>query len=195
MPIVERLGWMLLHSAWQILLVGLCYGVILSGLRLYSANARYVLGCVALVLMAFVPIITFLGMDSTNDAAPDEFPARCAISRSLQEGKGSDHKSGDITGQKDLSAGLPPAENLSIEASVLPPTGTNPRWSWTRAVKPALPTAVACWLIGIVILSFRPMLGLYHLMRLRRQGLSPVSAELKRTVADIARRMGLAQPH
>ena len=196
MPIVERLGWMLLHSVWQILLVAFCYGLILSGLRLRSSNARYILGCVALVLMAFVPSMTFLGMDSSNGAPRTSSLPVAQTSRPLQDGKVADHKSGDITGQKELSADRPQPGNLSLETSTsaVPPAGTHPRWSWIEAVQPALPTAVACWLFGIVILSFRPMLGLYHVLRLRRQGLSPVSAELRRSVADIAGRIGLTRP-
>src|SRR5690606_32544490 len=60
MPIIERLGWMLFHSIWQILLIAGLYGIVLSAIRPRSANARYVAGCAALFLMALAPVATFL---------------------------------------------------------------------------------------------------------------------------------------
>jgi beta-lactamase regulating signal transducer with metallopeptidase domain len=57
--IVHPLGWALLHFLWQGLLIGLLAAGALALLRRRSANACYLAGCVALLLMAMAPVATF----------------------------------------------------------------------------------------------------------------------------------------
>ena len=42
--LVERLGWCLVHSVWQLAAVGLIAAIVLRGLRRGSAQARYLAG-------------------------------------------------------------------------------------------------------------------------------------------------------
>ena len=59
-PFIYRLGWVLLHSVWEGALVAVGFGLLRSGLRRRSANARYVSGCVALILLVLAPVATVL---------------------------------------------------------------------------------------------------------------------------------------
>ncbi|WP_165230110.1 hypothetical protein [Aquisphaera insulae] len=58
-PLVLRLGWTLVHSSWQLAATALAAAVALSLLRERSANARYLVGCAGLVIMAAWPAATF----------------------------------------------------------------------------------------------------------------------------------------
>jgi hypothetical protein len=63
---VERIGWALLHSVWQIgLLAALCF-LVMRMMRKRSAEARYLVGCVALLLMTIAPLVTLLILPSSS---------------------------------------------------------------------------------------------------------------------------------
>ena len=50
-PIVQRLGWTLLHFVWQGAAVAAVLGLLLLILRARSANVRYVVACAAMLAM------------------------------------------------------------------------------------------------------------------------------------------------
>ena len=49
---VRRLGWMLLHSLWQLPIVAAVAALLLALLRSYSPHVRYVVACGALAAMS-----------------------------------------------------------------------------------------------------------------------------------------------
>lgn len=57
-PLVQRLGWALLHSLWQGLLASLLLGFFLFFVRRRSAGARYLCSCAALMLALAMPTAT-----------------------------------------------------------------------------------------------------------------------------------------
>ena len=56
---VQALGWSLIHFLWQGTLIALALESALVGLRNRSADARYLVRCAALTLMAAAPVVTF----------------------------------------------------------------------------------------------------------------------------------------
>jgi beta-lactamase regulating signal transducer with metallopeptidase domain len=68
-PILEALGWAIIHSLWQggaIALVFLCLD---AGLRRSSANARYAAACLAMAVVLLAPAVTFVTLTAHDDAA------------------------------------------------------------------------------------------------------------------------------
>ncbi len=57
-PILEPLGWVLIHFLWQGAAFALLLAAALSGLKAASAQARYLTGCLAMLLMGLAPLIT-----------------------------------------------------------------------------------------------------------------------------------------
>jgi beta-lactamase regulating signal transducer with metallopeptidase domain/protocatechuate 3,4-dioxygenase beta subunit len=58
---VERLGWTLVHFLWQGTVVAALYTAArLAGARLLTAPARYALACLALAVMAALPVATYV---------------------------------------------------------------------------------------------------------------------------------------
>ncbi len=62
-PLVERLGWTLLHSLWQGVAVWIALEIALALLRQRSAHARHLVGCVALAVVMLAPFATFFCLD------------------------------------------------------------------------------------------------------------------------------------
>lgn len=56
---VERLGWMLVHSLWQLAVVAILAAVLLRWLRNRSAQSRYAVAVAMLALMAVGPMATW----------------------------------------------------------------------------------------------------------------------------------------
>ena len=55
---VQRLGWTLIHFVWQAGMVALILAILLKLLRKSSANLRYIVACLALVMVVLLPVIT-----------------------------------------------------------------------------------------------------------------------------------------
>jgi beta-lactamase regulating signal transducer with metallopeptidase domain len=58
-PLVQRLGWMLIHSLWEDVLIWCVLQVVLLALARRSPQARYLSACIALLAMAGLPWLTF----------------------------------------------------------------------------------------------------------------------------------------
>ena len=74
--IVERLGWTLVHSVWQLLAVAVVAALVDRGLRRRSANARYIAGVIALGAMFALPCVTWLCVRVEPRHALDESASR-----------------------------------------------------------------------------------------------------------------------
>ena len=70
-PLIERLGWTLLHSLWQGALIALVYLLSRTLLREHRPELRYALSLGAFTLLALAPLVTFfaLGDGGTLGAA------------------------------------------------------------------------------------------------------------------------------
>jgi ankyrin repeat protein/beta-lactamase regulating signal transducer with metallopeptidase domain len=196
MHLIDRLGWMLLHSVWQIALIGCVHAMFSSQLRRRSANARYLAGCVALLLMAAAPAATFLWSVTPEHSSGDN-----ALSQN--EPAAPFHTPAAATPQEGRSHAVSSRETATTSGGgqshpeSLQPGGSRQQamagWFASRSalIRPALPWVVGLWLLGVLVLACRPALGLYTVGRLRRVGVSPASDELNNIVARISGRMGL----
>lgn len=66
--VIERLGWTLVHFAWQGALIGLGTLAVLRVVRGARPHVRYVITCVSLALMAAAPLTTFVTLSGNGQA-------------------------------------------------------------------------------------------------------------------------------
>ena len=64
-PVVQSVGWTLLHFLWQGCLIAGALAVVSLLLRKRSADARYAASCLAMLFMAVVPAVTFVLLAGT----------------------------------------------------------------------------------------------------------------------------------
>jgi len=62
---VHALGWTLLHFCWQGAIIAIVLACALALIPLQASRMRYLMACVALTLMAFLPVITFVTRETT----------------------------------------------------------------------------------------------------------------------------------
>ncbi len=68
-PLIENLGWTLLHSIWQIAFIGFWLFLTLRASAKSSANSRYLTSLFALVLALVLPVATFIWLSQNSSAA------------------------------------------------------------------------------------------------------------------------------
>ncbi len=66
--VVERIGWMLVHSLWQFALVALLAGALVQAMRHRSAGMRYGVLVVAMTVSVAAPVATWLLLPSDDPA-------------------------------------------------------------------------------------------------------------------------------
>jgi beta-lactamase regulating signal transducer with metallopeptidase domain len=200
--VVERLGWVLVHSLWQFALAALLAGAIVRALRRHSAATRYGVLVVALAAASTAPVATWM-------LQPDRSAGRVESASAFASGGASGRvtdspppaRDGGVPGDPEAALRAParptataspdtPRESVPPAHAILPPTPTWPERA-TAALRPWLAWLVAAWGLGVVVCSLRPLLGWRTLWRWRRVGVSPASAEVVAALRRASERLGL----
>jgi beta-lactamase regulating signal transducer with metallopeptidase domain len=80
-PMVESLGWALIHSLWQCAAIGILFAAANIALRRASANLRYMLSYSALLAMPASAVATFLALFNHHDVSVALPPSMPVLSR------------------------------------------------------------------------------------------------------------------
>lgn len=180
MTVVETLGWVLLHFAWQgagaAFLLWMALLLTPSG----RASLRYAIGCAALLVMVMAPVATAMRLTALH-VEPFAVEPR-------EGGVAANVGTIDTTLQ---------ARHREANTSVLSGAGSM-RWMTSRSVVDdvdvALPWIVSGWALGVLLLSVRLLGGWWHTRRLRTHGLSPVPSWCVETIARLTTRLGITRP-
>ena len=200
-PFVETLGWALLHFVWQGAFVALLVCVVLLLMRRASANARYLVACGGLLVMAALPAVTMAIL-------PDRETLTVAVSNPREVAESPDLHLTDnpASGAVPLvsSSILPvdaftisvdstdtgtPIESASaLAVSALPPTLAK---RCEMFLRPWLPLMIVVWLLGVVALAIRLLLTWVQVRRLETCGVLPTEPEHLRLMQQLATRLGV----
>jgi len=103
------MGWTLVHFLWQGPVVAVLYAVVHIRLRKQAAHARYLLGCIALLVLLASPIATFMVTGAHQDFGTS-FSVRAMLAEqaiSPPQGAISDIRGQPVVG-RDFGAGSGP---------------------------------------------------------------------------------------
>ncbi|MCK5000056.1 MAG: M48 family metalloprotease, partial [Anaerohalosphaera sp.] len=174
-PIIQKLGWTLVHFVWQAAAIAAILAIVLKILQKHSSNLRYTIACLALVLVVPIQVITLRNIEV---AVPAFDPVKLA-SHDLPQ-----------------SPALVVTEMLPLGSSPLPPQNvvmpTVPlKDRLIGAVEPALPYVVVIWLVGVFSLSLWHLGGWTQLQKLRRQMVKDVTPTIRSKSQHLAGLMGI----
>lgn len=175
-PVVQAVGWALLHFIWQGALVGAGAALALRLLRHGAADVRYVVAAIALTLMATMPVVT--GVQAWRAA-------------SVQGEAGS-------AGQppQAMAAGTSPV--AAADAPAAGPCADAARCAQASApglrVEPFLPALVLTWMAGVVLLALRLAGGWVRVQRLKATGASAAGAPLQAIVRRLTKTLHISRP-
>ena len=177
---VERLGWTLIHFVWQAMAVALLLAVAPHLLRKASSNARYIVSCLALVLIVALPIVTMQLVEVSGPVAEaGPLPARPIVT--------------DVA----LVQAVEATELLMepVDASPLKTVDLTVRVSWKErlagTLEPTLPYLVLGWLVGVFGLSAWHLGGWAQLQRMKRRLTEEVAAPLRTKLGQLTERLGI----
>jgi len=184
-PATIRLGWTLLHFLWQGAAIAALLGIALLVLHRARANTRYIVACVALLLMVGVPVLTYGRLTSPAVTA---LPALAELPELP-----------DVAPSETMAVSGPvpdvPFTPVSVEPiPSTPPPAPQPWYSRTMDwIEANLRWFVGAWFCGVILLSIRLFLGWIGVRRMRLSG-TAASATLRERLNPLARRLRVTRP-
>ena len=163
-PLIQVLGWSLLHSLWQGTAVALGAAALLALLRRQRASLRYAVAYCGLLLAFILPASTAWRLATS----PEPFEYGPAAVRAALAGT-----------SVAVTAGEPP----HVWTAVVRP-----------ALDTLLPWMVAVWALGVLVHSVRLTGGYAQVIRLRRQGVVAVPERWQEVFAGLVRRLRVRGP-
>jgi beta-lactamase regulating signal transducer with metallopeptidase domain/thiol-disulfide isomerase/thioredoxin len=218
--LIQRLGWTLLHSLWQVLAVAIGLALVLAAVRRRSARAAYAVSCLALVLCLVLPAATFplvslpaprpapvaLNFRSTALSAigPEALPIAGVKSSPLAARR---HRPLRIFTEHPSAA--PDVERSPAATIALADRGTSlaaetPRPSFYERARASarkleaqatlwLPWSVVAWTAGVLAVSLWNLGAWFAVQRLKSRQTNAVSSAIQESAAGLARRLGLTR--
>lgn len=169
---INALGWTLIHSVWQIALIGILLKISLIIFRKKTAEFRYLLAVISLSAIILLATITFLKLYLTQNSLPSEqilIQEGSSLSRELQ------------------------FQNPTINLNESDFTGLN--WFITNSIfqliNANIQTIVLIWFLGIGFFSLKFAGNYWYINRLKKQKTIPVPADLLQMGALISRKLNI----
>ena len=177
-PFWQQLGLTLVHFLWQGLAVAVLAAAIVRVFRLGPGHLRYGVYLIAFALLAGCPLLTLVTINRlavTEIALPEPMVVSSAPA-------GIEMVEPLPGGDAEVRPGV----------AVRPAPGDGTRASARGRLEVWLPWAVAFWMVGVVLLSVRLLLGYVGIWRWRR-GLRPLPEALAGRVARLSSRKSEAK--
>lgn len=172
--VIQTVGWALLDSLWQGTLIAILLNGAMSVSRKSRASTRYILACIALILMLVLPLWTVW---TSNIGAP------VATARSSEQKAKSSDAAVNLRGTHD------PSSNFQTEVSVQ---------SWKHRteqfIETLLPWLIASWLLGVFLFSFRSLGGWAYTQRLKRSQARLILGQWQESIQRLSRVLRVTKP-
>ncbi len=190
--LIERLGWTLIHSLWQLALVALLAMVLARVMHRTAASTRYLMLVSMLVLVVALPVVTWcvlpLEQQATLDGSAIDDSSEVELAVAPREPVPFDAEM--LAASVPVEAGAPVVEPPAASSTgPVEPLRTRIR----SALEPWLNVIVAGWLAGACLFALRPVLSCWTVWRLRRIGVSPVSDDVAAALERVSRQVGLTR--
>lgn len=193
----QRLGFALLHFLWQGALVALLVAGLVGLLRLRRGVARYRAYVFGFAVMAICPVATYLWLgtpraDVSETIDADEAPAFAPPPETVRLETPTPEPS-EVAAPRERAETTHASVPLATASEPTPHTAVvqNLRDRIVEVGRRAVPWSLAAWLVGVVVLGGRMLVGVVGSYRWRR-GLLPLPDELRRRAAAFGKRFGAA---
>ena len=178
-PVVQQIGWVLVHFLWQGVAIALLLACGLYVMRRSGPQARWLASSVALVAMLAAPLAT-MGVLAT-------------VGQSVQPAAVTGGDGGDSV----VPGGTPSVAPFQVSrGAVEPPPGESSPWLQRAQalLRPALPWASAAWALGVLTMGLWHLGGWLQTQRLKRSRTVAVSQAVRDAVARIRRQLKVSRP-
>lgn len=184
-PFVHAMGWTLAHFVWQGCAVAGLLAVTLVAMRRSTASARYMVVCGALLLMAALPIVTMLVI--CRSAHVDSVGGSNADTGAIQV----------VPQPVALPIHYSSVRGTSNASPIARPVSAADGHAWISAAErrfaASLPRCVAAWLLGVLVLSLRLMVGWARLRSVQGSA-DGLPSDWNSHLNSMAQRIGVLRP-
>ncbi len=191
-PLVEIVGWTLIHFVWQGVAVGFVAAALLRGLRQNGPQARYRVATTAMLMLCLFPVATSIWLFARSDPGDWTIEARTAFNDENVISESLPWENPGIAPLPEVATRNSQIELLQSD-KIAGPTKVATEFDLipTSLLQSILPWLVALWTGGVVLLSLRLLGGMWRVQRWRRTGQAlPEDAFVERTL-ELARRLGI----
>lgn len=198
--LVWRLGWTLLHSLWQLVVLGVITSLALALLWRQSANTRYWVACCGLALF-YAPLVATFVLIPPRPIENVEAVAELEEAAATNAGGSSDPTITTATTPAYQPAPTPPQPTVVTTPNESKPTSAEPDKQTTAPIAasaaettiPWLPLVVGVWAIVVGLLSLWNLGGWFVVHRLTQTAALPASDSATLRLQQLARQMGITQ--
>ena len=199
--ILHRWGWTLLHSLWQLAIVGVLLAFLLRVAHRRTASTRYVVACLGLTFMFLTPMTTYFFIPATGP--------EIVLPHAPHNDNASVQAAMELHVSQQIADSTRTPDNRSIPRSQVDQPAPNAVWSLplpgvskparlldraTSLFAPYVPWMVLVWAIGVIGLSVRHLGGYLVIRRLSHLGVMPVPESLDQRFRDLKTRLRVTQP-
>ncbi|MBE0537843.1 MAG: hypothetical protein IH624_19455 [Phycisphaerae bacterium] len=191
--VVYRVGWAIIHSAWQGLAVAVVFGTALILVPRRMSNLRYGCGCLALLAMlaAFCATAWVAGPRPGESAVVNPWRMTPPVS-STTPATGEEARTAPVlTPAKDSTPAAEPA--VTPETPRTPPQARPWRQHLARAVSPWTDYICGIWFVGVFAMSIWNLGGWIAVRRLRMIGTWPPPDQLVAAVRELRGRLSISR--
>jgi beta-lactamase regulating signal transducer with metallopeptidase domain len=175
-PVIQAIGWALVHFLWQGTLIALIAAAALRALRHSAADVRYVVAAIALCVMATLPVVS--GVQAYRAANVE----RGAAVSPAPVSSGTAHE------------GPQPRVDEPAVVTVLTVGAIDVGEARARAFERVLPLFVLSWMVGVGVLALRLIGGWIWVQRLKSHGAAAADDALQAMVMRLSRRLHITRP-
>ena len=193
------LGWMVLHSLWQGMLIALITGVVLIALRHHSAKARYLAANFGLFAVVLAAGFTFYVYTQSTSASSVELalarfemqaPQEQINTALLEQLEGLENLDAEIA--DDLLAELSPPYQVPAPAFPAEEGSFSFNWQSIQAYfNQNLPLIVGLWILGVAIFLLRMLSSISYVYYLKGRMNFPADEYWLDLLDDMIRKIGL----
>ncbi len=192
---IERLGWVLLHTLWQFSLIAALTLTLLRMLRRSSASLRYAVLICTMTACVVVPVGTWFSLPTEPTGLASTAQRNVIGPVSMQPTASQGAARSETTFASDgpgVAAQLPEISDKLLVGNSRSRTESSHWWMVAADnLRPWLITIVTVWILGVMICAVRPLLSWIAIRRWRQVGTSPVSDEVSAMMLRLSERLGV----
>lgn len=197
--LLEIVGWALVHSSWQFVLIALAAQGVSHLLGRHAATVRSSLFIISFAACAIVPVATGCLIAGAGRLAATSANPTIAGANESDRGVPLAVR-GPADGQSPPANGAALSEFLVGHHQALSARGITAETTGVRALqsrfeqfcRPWLPYIVVLWFLGACGFALRPLTGLLTLTQLRVRGASAVSREVEMLLHGLTQRLAVS---
>ena len=183
--VLEKLGWVLVHSLWQFAAVAAVTSAATTVAWRAGPRVRHGLLVCGLVAMAALPVVTWHTLDVRPQPAVPEAAAAGSVAAGSVPARGAVSAWGAV---------VPPHGGARGPAAATTPWPAASRGdAIAERIRPWLDWLTAAWLVGVATAAVRPLVGWLAWRRLTTDHAAEVPAAVARIVERARRRLGIGR--